>query len=95
MSKYVDLVLVKFDDTLGLNLSYAPFMSGINTGDKVIVHTFQGENLGEAVAVESVETGSEEMEFIKLAASKKEPDQIMSHAVPFDYSEFEYESALE
>lgn len=63
--------------------------------DKVIVNTFQGENLGVVVAVESAGRDSKEMEFIKLAASKKEPDQVMSHAVPFDYSEFEYKNDLE
>lgn len=95
MSKYVDLVLVKFGDKLGLNLSYVPFTSGIEVGDKVIVNTFQGEKLGTVVAINSVENGSKEMEFIKLSASKKEPDRVISHAVPFDYSEFEYESDLE
>ena len=95
MSKYVDLVLVKFDDKLGLNLSYAPFMAGIQVGDKVIVNTFQGEKLGAVVAVESVENGGEEMEFIKLVASKKEPDRIISRAAPIDYSAFEYKNDLE
>lgn len=95
MSNYVDLVLVKFDDTTTW-LFYAPWMSRLRKGDIVIVDTqspARPANMvkGEVVSVIEVKRDSEEYNFIMEVAHTKHLRRVLGRAVPYDYTDEETE----
>lgn len=95
MSNYVDLVLVKFDDTTTW-LFYAPWMSRLRKGDVVIADTGNDINgtradKGEVISVIEVKRDSEEYNFIMEAMRTKRLRRVLSRAVPYDYTDEEGE----
>lgn len=73
MNNYIDLVLCRHAESGKPFLFRAPFCSGVEKGDNVIVETKRGESPAEVIAVQRTSVGDKEYSFAVLAAGATEP----------------------
>lgn len=92
MSKYIDLVVCKHDNSDTPYLFYAPEWSSLKEGDRVLVEIKRGVKEATVVFSGTVELNSDEYKLALSASNAKELKKVLKKIV---YKEFDYKEETE
>jgi hypothetical protein len=97
MNDYIDLVLAKYAPNGSAEyLFYAPFNSGVTTGDMITVEKATDDPaIAIATNVFSCRKDSEEYSFILKVAGKQKIRRVAGVIKPLDYSDEDYFTGME